>query len=84
MIENKEEFAITGAETSISGFELIGTRMINQLTEFQARTSEKFRFYLYQIIVVLKKTSNLFSKKCVTFKVGKKPVLTKKPTNPGF
>ena len=44
MIENKEEFAITGAETSISGFELIGIRMINQLTEFQARTSEKFAF----------------------------------------
>ena len=47
MIDNKEEFAITGAETSISGFELIGIRMINQLTEFQARTSQKFRFYLY-------------------------------------
>ena len=49
MIENKEEFAITGAETSISGFELIGIRMINQLTEFQARTSKKSFLFLPDI-----------------------------------
>ena len=49
MIDNKEEFSITGAETSISGFELIGIRMINQLTEFQARTFKKLLLFIPDI-----------------------------------